>query len=49
MDIKKNIDVLREVIEEHNYNYYVLDNPKISDYEFDKLLEKLIRLEKKTS
>ena len=47
MDIKKNIDVLREVIEEHNYNYYVLDNPKISDYEFDKLLEKLIRLEKK--
>ena len=47
MDVKKNIIVLREIIEEHNYNYYVLDNPKISDYEFDKLLEKLISLEKK--
>jgi len=30
----------------HNYNYYVLDNPTISDYQFDKLLEELTQLEK---
>ena len=33
-------------LEQHNYNYYVLDNPTISDYDFDKLLEELITLEK---
>lgn len=33
-------------IEQHNYNYYVLDNPTISDFEFDKLLEELLALEK---
>ena len=33
-------------IEQHNYSYYVLDKPTISDFEFDKLLEELIQLEK---
>ena len=33
-------------IEKHNYNYYVLSHPTISDYDFDMLLEELIRLEK---
>lgn len=33
-------------IEQHNYNYYILDNPTISDFEFDKLLEELLALEK---
>jgi len=37
---------LAEQIEEHNYRYYVLDKPVISDYEFDKLLEELQKLEK---
>ena len=37
---------LSRIIEEHNYNYYVLSKPIISDYEFDMLLEKLIGLEK---
>ena len=32
-------------IEKHNHNYYVLDKPTISDYEFDKLLRELIELE----
>lgn len=32
-------------IEQHNHNYYVKDNPTISDFEFDKLLEELIALE----
>jgi DNA ligase (NAD+) len=45
-DIKHKITSLREELNRHNYNYYVLDHPIISDYEFDKLLEDLIRLEK---
>ncbi|MEW6467591.1 MAG: NAD-dependent DNA ligase LigA [Bacteroidota bacterium] len=43
---KKRIEQLSRELEEHNYRYYVLDNPSISDYEFDKMLEELIRLEK---
>jgi DNA ligase (NAD+) len=43
---KKKIEQLSIEIDEHNYNYYVLDNPVISDYEFDKMLEELIRFEK---
>lgn len=39
------IQELSKELEQHNYNYYVLDNPSISDYEFDKLLEELIALE----
>lgn len=45
MDIEKEIIDLRRTLEEHNYNYYVLDNPTISDYEYDMLLHKLIKLE----
>ncbi|MCS6988791.1 MAG: NAD-dependent DNA ligase LigA [Chloroherpetonaceae bacterium] len=37
---------LREEIERHNYAYYVLAEPMISDYEFDKLLERLLAIEK---
>jgi|AntAceMinimDraft_17_1070374.scaffolds.fasta_scaffold00729_2 DNA ligase (NAD+) len=37
---------LTKQIREHNYNYYVLSNPVISDYDFDMLLEELIKLEK---
>jgi DNA ligase (NAD+) len=44
--VKNKIEELSKILEEHNYNYYVLSNPTISDYEFDKLLEELIRLEK---
>ena len=36
-------------INEHNYLYYVLDSPKISDAEYDKLLDELFFLEKKTN
>jgi len=45
MSIEKEILQLRKEIEEHNRNYYVLDNPTISDYEYDMLLHKLIKLE----
>lgn len=37
---------LAEKINQHNYQYYVLDNPLISDAEYDQLLQELIRLEK---
>ncbi len=43
---KARIDELSKQLEQHNYNYYVLDNPTISDFDFDKLLEELIALEK---
>lgn len=37
---------LGKELNQHNYNYYVLDTPLISDFEFDKLLEELIQLER---
>ena len=47
MDVQKRIISLREKIQEHNLNYYVYDNPTISDSEYDSLLKKLDELEKK--
>ncbi len=44
--IKNKIEKISKTLEEHNYNYYNLSNPTISDFEFDKLLEELIYLEK---
>ncbi len=45
MDIEKKINSLREELQQHNYNYYVLDKPQISDYEFDVKMEELQKLE----
>jgi DNA ligase (NAD+) len=45
-EIKEKIELLRKNLSEHNYKYYVLAQPSISDYEFDKLLEDLQALEK---
>ena len=36
---------LIEIINKHNYEYYVLDNPTVTDYEFDQLMKELIALE----
>lgn len=44
--IAEQIKRLTDEINRHNYNYYMLDNPTISDYEFDQLLNQLILLEK---
>ncbi len=44
-DIEKNIEALREKIRHHEYLYYVLDQPEISDAEFDKLMRQLKDLE----
>jgi DNA ligase (NAD+) len=43
--IKQDIQQLRDKLNEHNYNYYVLSKPSISDYEFDQLMNRLIELE----
>ncbi|HTB07538.1 MAG TPA: NAD-dependent DNA ligase LigA [Bacteroidia bacterium] len=45
-EAEKEIEKLSKEIEEHNYKYYALSTPSISDYDFDMLLEKLIKLEK---
>jgi DNA ligase (NAD+) len=45
--IQEKIESLRKAISEHNYQYYVLAQPLISDYEFDMLLQELIQLEAK--
>lgn len=44
--IAKEIEALREKIRYHEYRYYVLDNPEISDAEFDRLMERLKALER---
>jgi DNA ligase (NAD+) len=45
-EAKKKIEQLSKVLNEHNYRYYVLSDPAISDFEFDKMLEELIAIEK---
>ena len=44
-DAAERVKELRETIERHNHSYYVLDNPTISDYDYDRLLHELIDLE----
>src|SRR5713226_2566354 len=44
-NIEKKIEALREKIRHHEYRYYVLDAPEISDADFDKLMNGLKRLE----
>lgn len=44
-NVKEQIEQLRRVLNEHNYNYYVLNSPTISDKEFDVMLRKLQDLE----
>ena len=45
MDAKKRIEELTKILNDANYNYYILDNPTITDQEFDKYLQELIELE----
>ncbi len=45
-EAKARISELGKIIENHNYNYYILTQPTISDYDFDMLLNELIDLEK---
>lgn len=47
MDIFNTIQALREELNQHNHNYYVLDTPTISDFDFDTKLKQLQELETK--
>jgi len=44
--VRQRIKELREAIEYHNYRYYVLDDPEISDAEYDRMMRELEKLEK---
>ncbi len=45
--IKNRIEELKSILEKYNYEYYVLDNPSVSDREYDRLMQELIMLEDK--
>ena len=45
-DVKKEIFELRQEIEKHNFHYHVLDDPLISDADYDRLFRRLVELEK---
>ena len=44
--VEKKIEKLKSSISKHEYNYFVLSQPTISDYEFDQLVKDLEKLEK---
>ena len=46
-DIIRRLKKIAYLIKKHNYNYHTLDNPRISDQEFDKLVKENDALEKK--
>lgn len=48
MDKLKRMEELIDIIDDLNYHYYTLDDPKLSDKEYDKLYDELVRLEKET-
>ena len=45
MDYKERIKELRDTLNAHGYRYYVLDEPTISDFEYDRMLRRLEDLE----
>lgn len=45
MDVKSRIDILTEELNRHSRNYYENDAPEISDFEYDRMMAELIRLE----
>ena len=45
MDAAKQIENLRKELNRHNYNYYVLNAPEISDRDFDMMMKELEKLE----
>ena len=45
MEPKQRIEELISILEKYNYEYYVLDNPSVSDQEYDRLMNELMMLE----
>ncbi|MBQ9625407.1 MAG: hypothetical protein IJR47_04785, partial [Clostridia bacterium] len=48
MDLEKRMKELVALLNEYNYEYYVLDNPSVDDAVWDKLYDELLALEKET-
>ena len=46
MSPKERVEEITKLLEKYNYEYYVLDNPSVSDAEYDRLMQELIALEK---
>lgn len=46
MSDKDRIEEIRKILEQYNYEYYVLDNPSVPDSEYDRLMNELLALEK---
>ena len=46
MEIKERIGRLRDELNRHNHNYYVLNSPEITDKEFDMMMKELEALER---
>ncbi len=46
LDVKKRINTLCEQLSQHSYRYYILDDPTVSDAEYDRLYKELVDLEK---
>ena len=46
MNAEERVKQITELLEKYNYEYYVLDNPSVSDAEYDRLMQELIALEK---
>ncbi|MCR4911371.1 MAG: NAD-dependent DNA ligase LigA [Bacilli bacterium] len=47
MEPKERVQEITALLEKYNYEYYVLDNPSVSDAEYDRLMQELIALEEK--
>ena len=45
MDPKQRVEELTKLLEKYNYEYYVMDNPSVSDAEYDRLMQELIAIE----
>jgi len=44
--VRKRVEELRKLVDYHLYRYHVLDDPEISDAEFDRLWDELLELER---
>ena len=45
MDLKKRVEELTALLDKYNYEYYVLDNSSVSDFEYDRLMQELMLIE----
>ena len=46
-DVSKRIKELTDLLNKYNHEYYILDKPSVSDFEYDRLMQELMSLEQK--